>query len=172
MRQCQGAPDRARHAATGVRTDARIWDANLAAERRWPGGRTDLCAADHPYFLEVVKTERTPHRRRILSPARLPYSWYWKHVAVILKGFDCRAVTILLRRTCIEAALGWCCQSCSHFVPKMPPHSARRGIRVRYRWSRAAAVRQASWDDLTSMNSPMRSQYPARSGEMRALRWR
>ena len=26
-----------------------------------------------------------PHR--ILSPARLPYSWYWKHVAVILKGF-------------------------------------------------------------------------------------
>ena len=32
---------------------------------------------------------------RILSPVRLPYSWYWKHVAVILKGFDCKAVTIL-----------------------------------------------------------------------------
>jgi hypothetical protein len=41
--------------------------------------------------------EPTPPRgERILSPARLPYSWYWKHVAVILKGFDCRAVTILL----------------------------------------------------------------------------
>jgi len=43
---------------------------------------------------------------RILSPVRLPYSWYWKHVAVILKGFDCEAVTILPERTYIVAALG------------------------------------------------------------------
>ena len=31
---------------------------------------------------------------RILSPVRLPYSWYWKHVAVMLKGFDCKTLTI------------------------------------------------------------------------------
>jgi hypothetical protein len=43
-----------------------------------------------------VGLEPTPScEDRILSPVRLPYSWYWKHVAVILKGFDCKAVTIL-----------------------------------------------------------------------------
>ena len=43
-----------------------------------------------------VGLEPTPScEDRILSPVRLPYSWYWKHVAVILKGFDCEAVTIL-----------------------------------------------------------------------------
>ena len=41
----------------------------------------------------IEPTRVLPHR--ILSPVRLPYSWYWKHVAVILKGFDCKAVTIL-----------------------------------------------------------------------------
>ena len=36
-----------------------------------------------------------PARHRILSPVRLSHSWCWKHVALILKGFDCKAVTIL-----------------------------------------------------------------------------
>jgi hypothetical protein len=43
---------------------------------------------------------------QILSPVRLPYSWYWKHVAVILKDFDCEAVTILPERTYVVVALG------------------------------------------------------------------
>jgi hypothetical protein len=47
-------------------------------------------------LIPKVGLEPTPScEDRILSPVRLPYSWYWKHVAVILKGFDCRAVTIL-----------------------------------------------------------------------------
>ncbi len=48
-------------------------------------------------LLPDVGLEPTPScEDRILSPVRLPYSWYWKHVAVMLKGFDCKAVTILL----------------------------------------------------------------------------
>jgi hypothetical protein len=48
----------------------------------------------------------SPAHHRILSPVRLPYSWYWKHVAVILKGFDCKAVTILPCHPYIIAMLG------------------------------------------------------------------
>ena len=48
------------------------------------------------YIVPKVGLEPTPScEDRILSPVRLPYPWYWKHVAVILKGFDCKAVTIL-----------------------------------------------------------------------------
>jgi hypothetical protein len=52
--------------------------------------------AIHPELLiPKVGLEPTPScEDRILSPVRLPYSWYWKHVAVILKGLGCEAVTI------------------------------------------------------------------------------
>jgi hypothetical protein len=47
-------------------------------------------------LIPKVRLEPTRSRKdRILSPVRLPYPWYWKHVAVTLKGFDCKAVTIL-----------------------------------------------------------------------------
>jgi hypothetical protein len=36
-----------------------------------------------------------PSKDRILSPVRLPCSWYWKQVAVVLKGFGFKAITIL-----------------------------------------------------------------------------
>ena len=60
-------------------------------------GRAIKQGAIHPESLiPKVGLEPTPScEDRILSPVRLPYSWYWKHVAVILKGFDCKAVTIL-----------------------------------------------------------------------------
>jgi hypothetical protein len=106
MRKCLDVANRVRHAATGVRTDARIWDANLAAEPRWPGWRTDMCAPVIAHFLEVVRTERTLHRRRILSPVLLPYSWYWKHIAVMTKGLDLKAITIPPRSVHVVVALG------------------------------------------------------------------
>ena len=48
-----------------------------------------------PLFFPCRARQDLSAEHRILSPVRLPYSWYWKHVAVILKGFDCKAVTIL-----------------------------------------------------------------------------
>ena len=48
--------------------------------------------------LKYRRWDLNPHphyRDRILSPVRLPYPWYWKHVAVILKVFDFKAVTML-----------------------------------------------------------------------------
>ena len=61
------------------------------------GGRSINASAIHfESLIPKVGLEPTPScEDRILSPVRLPYSWYWKHVAVILKGFDCKAVTIL-----------------------------------------------------------------------------
>jgi len=44
-----------------------------------------------------VGLEPTPScEDRILRPGLLPYPWYWKHVAVILKVLDCKAVTMLI----------------------------------------------------------------------------
>ena len=47
-----------------------------------------------------------PREDRILSPARLPYSWYWKHVAAMLKVFVFRPVTMLTCSSDIVVALG------------------------------------------------------------------
>ena len=58
-------------------------------------------------LIPKVGLEPTPScEDRILSPVRLPSPSHWKHVAVILKGFDCRAVTLLPYRRCVVAALG------------------------------------------------------------------
>jgi hypothetical protein len=40
---------------------------------------------------------------RIFSPVRLPYTWYRKHVAVILKVFICKAFMMPPSRTYIVA---------------------------------------------------------------------
>ncbi len=45
-------------------------------------------------IMPKVGLEPTPScEDRILSPVRLPYLWYWKHVAVILIVLVFRAVT-------------------------------------------------------------------------------
>ena len=54
-----------------------------------------------------VGLEPTPScEDRILSPGRLPYSWYWKHVAAMLKVFVFKAVTMLNCSSDIVVALG------------------------------------------------------------------
>ncbi len=53
-----------------------------AGERRWS-------------LVPKVGLEPTPPcGDRILSPGLLPYPWYWKHVAVILKLLVFKAVTM------------------------------------------------------------------------------
>ena len=43
-------------------------------------------------LIPKVGREPTPScEDRILSPVRLPYSWYWKHVAVVLKVCESKA---------------------------------------------------------------------------------
>ena len=52
-------------------------------------------------------TEPTLSREdRILSPVRLPFPWYWKHVGATLKASSFKAVTMLPSPTYIIAALG------------------------------------------------------------------
>ena len=47
-------------------------------------------------LIPKVGLEPTPScEDRILSPVRLPYSWYWKHVGVILRVFGFMAATVL-----------------------------------------------------------------------------
>ena len=47
-------------------------------------------------LIPKVGLEPTPScEDRILSPVRLPYPWYWKHVGVILKSLGFKAVTML-----------------------------------------------------------------------------
>ena len=48
------------------------------------------------HILPKVGLEPTPScKDLILSPVRLPYPWYWKHVAVMLKGFGFNPFTML-----------------------------------------------------------------------------
>ena len=54
-----------------------------------------LCSRLALVSVPKVGLEPTPScEDRILSPVRLPYTWYWKHVAVTLKGFGFKAVTM------------------------------------------------------------------------------
>ena len=48
----------------------------------------------------------SPAHHRILSPVRLPYSWYWKHVGATLKASGLDAVRMQYSPTYLIAALG------------------------------------------------------------------
>ncbi len=59
------------------------------------------------YILPKVGLEPTRScEDRILSPVRLPFPWYWKHVGATLKASGFRGVTIQDSPTYIRAALG------------------------------------------------------------------
>ena len=70
------------------------------------GGDHCRCCSPEP-LIPKVGLEPTPScEDRILSPVRLPYSWYWKHVAVMIKGLDFKAITIPPRSMHVVVALG------------------------------------------------------------------
>ena len=75
---------------------------------KFEAGRAINDGAIHPELLiPNVGLEPTPPcGDRILSPARLPYSWYWKHVAAMLKVFGFTPVTMLACPSDIVVALG------------------------------------------------------------------
>ena len=91
----------------------RAWVTNIETGRAvvfvtFEGGRAIKEGANHAES-SVPKVGLEPTRvlpHRILSPARLPYSWYWKHVAVMIKGLDFKAITIPPRSVYIAVALG------------------------------------------------------------------
>ena len=80
---------------------------------------TMISGARHQKWFRLSKRSTSPtiNTDRILSPVRLPYSWYWKHVAVMLKGLDFKAIT--MPPICVYLGrIGLISQCCSHFVPK------------------------------------------------------
>ena len=77
--------------------------------RPMPGPDQPLCPSGMPGDL----TRGVPGSRsarwqtnQILSPVLLPYSWYWKHVAVMITGLDFKAITIPPPSVHIAVALG------------------------------------------------------------------
>jgi hypothetical protein len=72
------------------------------------GGRAINDGAVHPESLIPKEGLEPipPGGDRILSPVRLPYPWYWKHVGVTLKSGCLKAVTMPPSLTYIIAALG------------------------------------------------------------------
>ena len=70
----------------------------------WANRQVAICRKS---ILPKVGLEPTPScEDRILSPVRLPFPWYWKHVGVTLKVSRFKAVTIPPLPTYIIAALG------------------------------------------------------------------
>jgi hypothetical protein len=58
-------------------------------------------------LIPTLGLEPTPScEDRILSPARLPQLWYWKHVAVMMKRLRFKAITIPPRSMHVVVALG------------------------------------------------------------------
>ena len=69
------------------------WYASLS--RCSPGASPLRGLVGEVALVPKVGLEPTPTcEDRILSPVRLPYSWYWEHVAVILKVLVFKACTI------------------------------------------------------------------------------
>ena len=71
-------------------------DGRLVSFVKFEDGRAIKQGAIHlESLIPKVGLEPTPScEDRILSPGLLPYSWYWKHVGVTLKGFGFKAVTM------------------------------------------------------------------------------
>jgi hypothetical protein len=55
---------------------------------------------------DLSRFHARPAEHRILSPARLPSSWYWKQVAAMLKVSGFKPVTTLVSCSDIAVALG------------------------------------------------------------------
>jgi hypothetical protein len=72
------------------------------ANRAPDAGHLVFCAEYRRWDLNP----HTHYRDRILSPARLPSSWYWKHVAAMLKVSVFKAVTIPPPAMRLVVALG------------------------------------------------------------------
>ena len=77
-----------------------VWFVNIETGRsvsfvNFEDGRAIKHGAIHlELLIPKVGLEPTPScEDRILSPVRLPWPWYWKHVAVVLKVCESRART-------------------------------------------------------------------------------
>jgi hypothetical protein len=94
-------------ARKGLPQGLHVHDLLERGRRALEGGRAINEGAIHPELLiPNVGLEPTPScEDRILSPGRLPYSWYWKHVAVVLKV--CESMASTSRPWCFRIVATW-----------------------------------------------------------------
>jgi hypothetical protein len=87
-------------------------------------------------LMPKVRLEPTRSREdRILSPVLLSYRWYWKHVAVMIKGLDSKANTIPPRF--VHMQLHWA--NTASPAPILFPNRPR-GVREQDKVARRSAI--------------------------------